>query len=129
MDLEDLKEKLIRESKGFREEYYKEDFAFGISRLISNLRTYEEIDQTKLAKMINTKQSGISRLERGNKLPSLTLIQKIAKALKYKIIIQLVSNKSGAIFDSDGNVFVVKQSPYYSTTVTFTQNLAHSNSY
>lgn len=106
MNLNKLKEKLIKEDKEFKKEYFKEDLAFGISRLVSNVRAYEEVDQTKLAKLLKTKQSGISRLERGNTLPSLTFINKIAKSLNYRIKINFISNKTGAIFDSDGTVLL-----------------------
>jgi len=106
MKLNELKEKLIKENKEFREEYYKDDLAFGLSNLVSNLRAHENVDQNKLAKLIKTKQSGISRLEKGVSLPSLTFINKIAETLNYRIIIKFVSKKTGTTFDSDGNVSV-----------------------
>lgn len=104
MELNKLKENLIKNNKKFRKEYLKDDLAFGISRLVSNLRAYEEIDQTKLARLVGTKQSGISRLERGNTLPSLSFVQKIATKLNYKIQISFISNKTGSIFNTDGSV-------------------------
>lgn len=106
MKINELKEKLLKENKEFREEYYKDDLALGLSNLVSNLRAHENVDQNKLAKLIKTKQSGISRLEKGISLPSLTFINKIAKALNYRIIIKFVSKKTGTTFDSDGNIFI-----------------------
>jgi|SRR3989344_2675293 len=104
MKIETLKKKLLDENPKFKEEYFKEDLPFGVSRLISNARAYSEIDQKELAKIIKTKQSAISRIESGRHMPSLTFIHKIGLALKCKTQIRFISSKTGTIFDSDGNV-------------------------
>lgn len=104
MKLKELKQKLLKEDPEFRKEYFKEDLAFGISRLISNIRVHEGISQIELAGLIQTTQSGISRIEQGNQLPSLSTLKKVADRLEYKIKMVFCSMKDETVFDSDGNV-------------------------
>ncbi|MEK7081016.1 MAG: helix-turn-helix transcriptional regulator [Patescibacteria group bacterium] len=104
MKLQELKQKLLKEDPEFRKEYLKQDLAFGISRLISNIRVHEGISQIELAKLIDTTQSGISRIEQGNQMPSLSTLKKVADSLEYKIKMIFHSTKDETVFDSDGNV-------------------------
>ena len=104
MKLDDYIKKSLKEDPEFRKEYEKEDLPFGISQLISSLRMMEEMSQEDLAETVATKQSGISRLERGNSLPSLSFLEKVASALGYRIQIRFISRETGAVLDSDGGV-------------------------
>ena len=104
MKLQELKQKLLKEDPEFRKEYLKTDLAFGISRLISNIRVHEGVSQIELAKLIATTQSGISRIEQGNQLPSLSTLKKVADNLEYKIKMIFHSIKDETVFDSDGNI-------------------------
>lgn len=104
MKLQELKHKLLKEDPEFREEYLKQDLAFGISRLISNIRVHEGISQIELANLIETTQSSISRIEQGNQLPSLSTLKKVADSLEYRIKMIFHSRKDETVFDSDGNV-------------------------
>lgn len=85
MKLQDFKKKLLRNPQ-FREEYYKKDLAFEISMMLIEARILKGVTQEKLATMIKTKQSGIARIENGEHLPSLSLLEKIAKAFKTRLI-------------------------------------------
>lgn len=80
MYLKEFKTKLMKNPK-FREEYTKRDLAREASRMLVEARIIKGVTQAKLAKMIHTKQSGIARAENGNYLPSLSFLDKIAKAL------------------------------------------------
>ena len=107
MKINELKKILAQKDRQFSNEYYKDDLAFGISRLVSNLRTAEGITQIKLSKIIKTTQSGVSRIEKGSALPSLSLLKRIADALGYKIRISFSSKKSQMIFDTEGEILRV----------------------
>ncbi len=59
----------------------KRDLAFQTGLQVERIRIYKGLTQEKLAKIINTKQSSISRVESGSVLPSLGFLKKIADAL------------------------------------------------
>jgi len=87
MNLQTHKQKLLKESSEFRKEYYSYDLAFEIGQMILEARSRMGVTQKRLAEMIDTKQSGIARAESGNYLPSLSFLNKIAKALKTRLIV------------------------------------------
>src|SRR5664279_1665536 len=81
MKSSDLKKKLLENSPEFRKEYFKRDLALEISHKVVLARIRKGYTQEKLAEMVGTKQSGIARTERGNSLPKLDLLDRIARAL------------------------------------------------
>ena len=87
MNLQEHKQKLLRENPEFKKEYYSYDLAFEIGQMILEARSRLGVTQKQLAELINTKQSGIARVESGNYLPSLSFLNKIAKALKTRLIV------------------------------------------
>lgn len=87
MNLQTHKQKLLKKNSEFRKEYYSYDLTFEIGQMILEARSRLDVTQKQLAELINTKQSGIARAESGNYLPSLTFLNKIANALKTKLII------------------------------------------
>lgn len=87
MDLKTHKQKLLRENPEFKREYYSYDLAFEIGQMLLEARSRLGVTQKQLAELINTKQSGIARAESGNYLPSLSFLNKIAKALKTRLIV------------------------------------------
>lgn len=88
MKYKDFKKTLLK-NKDFRKEYEKVALQRSIVNQVLLLRTERGITQTELAKMIGTKQESISRLESGNRLPSLTLLKKVTTALKTKLVVRL----------------------------------------
>ncbi len=60
-------------------ERVKKDLAFQIGLMVEQARLSLGMTQVELAEKINTKQPAIARLESGNNLPSLTILDKIAK--------------------------------------------------
>jgi len=92
MDLKEFKKELLKDSK-FAKEYFKDDSAFDIANIIIEMRISKGMTQDQLAKKVGTKQSGIARLERGETLPSLTLLEKVAKALGEKLYVGFKSNE------------------------------------
>jgi len=80
MNLKQLKKQLLKDKK-FREEYFKVDLMFEVSEMLIEARIKKGITQEELAKKIGTKQPSIARVENGNVMPSLSFLEKIAKAL------------------------------------------------
>jgi DNA-binding XRE family transcriptional regulator len=64
-----------------------------IAQEIALLRKAQHISQAQLAKEIKTSQQVISRLEspRDKRMPSLELLDRVARALKRKLVISLQS--------------------------------------
>ncbi len=58
---------------------------FAIVRKIIEARIKKGITQEKLAQRMKTKQSAVSRLESGNANPSLSFLQRLAKALDCRL--------------------------------------------
>jgi len=58
---------------------------FELIQMIIEKRLKQGLTQAQLARKLGTKQSAISRLERGTVNPSLAFLQKLAKALKTEL--------------------------------------------
>ena len=78
--------KELLEDPNFKKEYYKADLAFDIAQMIIDLRIKFGLTQAELARMAGTHQSSIARLERGNCLPSLSFLEKIAESLNTRLV-------------------------------------------
>ncbi|MCP6727311.1 MAG: helix-turn-helix transcriptional regulator [Patescibacteria group bacterium] len=59
----------------------------GLRRSIKETRKNKKISQYKLAEMIGTKQSSISRFENGTYFPNLVFLSKIANSLDSEVVI------------------------------------------
>jgi len=77
-----IKTKLKKEAREKKE-------AEKLAQKVANARKKKKVSQATLAEMIGTKQSSISRLEKGDSLPSLDFLYKIANALGLKLKITL----------------------------------------
>ncbi len=80
MKLKDFKTKALQNPK-IKEEFDHYDLAFEIGQMILEARLYAGTTQSKLAEKLDTKQPSIARLENGKNLPSLSFLEKVAKAL------------------------------------------------
>ncbi|MEX1013551.1 MAG: helix-turn-helix transcriptional regulator [Candidatus Paceibacterota bacterium] len=87
-DFKDFKKELLK-NKETKEAYNDLSLEFEIISLLIEKRIKNKITQKDLAKKIGTKQSSISRFESGDYNPSISFINKIAKALDAKIEINI----------------------------------------
>ena len=87
MTYKELKQKLLTSSQAFRKEYFTRDLQQEVADLIVLHRIRKNLTQKDLAIKIGTKQSGISRAERGTAFPSFSLLEKIAGALEMELVI------------------------------------------
>jgi len=69
----------------FRQEYKKLEPEFQIARQIIGARIKQKMTQKQLAEKIGTGQAVISRLEGMNAKPSISLLTRVAQALKTEI--------------------------------------------
>ncbi len=73
----------------FKEEYDRLAPEYKLASTLIRLRLEKGLTQEQLAKMLNTKQESIARLESGSSLPSLSTIKKVAEALDVEMEIIL----------------------------------------
>lgn len=84
-----FKNRLLR-NKEVREEYDVLATEFIIADIIIGKRLEKGMSQSELANKIGTKQSAVSRLESGNYNPSIKLLEKVAKALGFKLTVSFL---------------------------------------
>ncbi len=82
--------------KNWQEEQLKDpEFAAAAYELepgyqIARLRIMRGLTQTQLAEMVGTRQPSIARLENGSSIPSLSFLERIARALDARIELHVV---------------------------------------
>ena len=93
-----LKEVLKKEMKDptFRFYFEREKAISEIAHLVRGSRQKASLTQAELAKRSNTNQTVIARLESGSdeRIPSLDLLERIARALKAKLMVSFEYKKA-----------------------------------
>jgi len=88
MNWKEHKKQLLKDPE-FRKEYEALELEYQLAAKLIQLRLSKGLTQAELAKLLNTKQASIARLESGNSLPSLSMIKKVADALDADLEIKL----------------------------------------
>lgn len=83
-----LAEKL--QDHDFAAEYNALNLQYSVAEQVMRLRGRSGLTQAALADLVGTKQSGISRLENGSTLPSLSFLVRVADSLGADLEIRLV---------------------------------------
>jgi transcriptional regulator with XRE-family HTH domain len=84
ISLRTLKERWLKEP-GFKEGYDALAAEFAVASLLIEARTRAKLSQAQLAKKMGTSQSTIARLESGSAKPSLSTLERFAKATGMKM--------------------------------------------
>lgn len=88
----------LRESlkdKKTRKEYEKLESWREILKAIIEARQKNNVTQEKLSKLTGINQSELSKIENGNRNPSISILQRIADALSMKLEIRFIPIKKG----------------------------------
>ena len=88
MNWKEHKKKLLKDPE-FRKEYEALEPEYKLASALIRLRLAKGLTQEQLAKLLNTKQESIARLESGGSLPSLSTVKKVATALDAELEINL----------------------------------------
>jgi transcriptional regulator with XRE-family HTH domain len=88
MNWKEHKKKLLEDPE-FRKEYEALEPEYKLASTLIRLRLAKGLTQEQLAKLMNTKQESIARLESGGSLPSLSTVRKVADALDAEVEINL----------------------------------------
>ena len=88
MNWKEHKKQLMKDPE-FRKEYEALEPAYQLASALIRLRLAKGLTQEELARVLNTKQASIARLESGSLLPSLSMVKKVADALDAEVEIKL----------------------------------------
>ncbi len=88
MNWREHKKRLLKDPE-FRKEYEALEPEYKLASALIRLRLEKGLTQEQLAKLLNTKQESIARLESGGSLPSLSTVRKVAEALDAEVEISL----------------------------------------
>lgn len=83
----DLKNRLLK-NKNIKREYERLRPEYEMLDKIISLRLKSNLTQKELANKLNTKQSAVSRLERGMINPTMTFLNKLASVFGKKLVIE-----------------------------------------
>ena len=81
-----VKKELLKDKEVYKE-YKRLEPKYKLISQIIGMRNKKGLTQKELACRLNTKQSAIARLESGNYNPTLEFLQKTAKALGKKLVV------------------------------------------
>ena len=82
-------EKKLLSNTAFQKKAAEFEHEYQLAKSIIDLRLKRHLSQKDLAFHVGTKQPVISRLETGTTKPTISLLERIAKALDAKLIVKL----------------------------------------
>ena len=95
MNWKEHKKRLLEDPE-FRKEYEALEPEYQLASALIRLRLAKGLTQEQLARLLNTKQESIARLESGSSLPSLSTVKKVANALDAELEINLRPKRQSA---------------------------------
>lgn len=98
MNWKEHKKRLLKDPE-FRKEYKALEPEYRLASALIRLRLAKGLTQEQLAKLLNTKQESIARLESGGSLPSLSTVKKVADALGAELEINLRIKRSRLVIE------------------------------
>jgi len=87
MDWEDFEKELFKRP-GFREAQEETRLEYEIARALIKARIEKGLSQAEVARLMNTKQSVISRVENARTMPSLAFLKRLATVLDASLQVQ-----------------------------------------
>lgn len=87
LDWEDFEKELLARP-GFKEALEETRLEYEIARALIKARLEKGLTQAEIAKMMNTKQSVISRVENARTMPSLAFLKRLAEVLNASLKVQ-----------------------------------------
>ncbi len=74
---------------GAAEAYEAARLAFELGRSVRTLREAKGLNQTELADRAGMTQSAVARFESGGTVPTLPVLERLARALEVELVVQL----------------------------------------
>lgn len=79
------------DEREYREAYDQTELALQLAQIVYDTRTAAGLTQTELARRMGTHQSVIARMENAGAIPSLTTLDRLARAVGKHLEVGLVS--------------------------------------
>lgn len=90
MEWKEVKKRMFKKNPKLKEEYDKLEPEYKAIEQIIRMRKNLNLTQEQLAKLIDTRQPSIARLESGEHYPSIESLKKIAEVLGAKLDIRFI---------------------------------------
>ena len=104
----------INKSDSKRRYFKKESLALNIGIEIMVARKEMGLTQAQLARLLNTQQPSIARIEKGDRLPSLRFLSDISDFLNKKLIVSFgAMSRSTADYAVEGTIKTVTLDDYF----------------
>ncbi|MDO8498275.1 MAG: helix-turn-helix transcriptional regulator [bacterium] len=87
VDWDDFKKELEKQP-GFKEALKETELEYQVAHALIEARVKKGLTQEDLARVMNTKQSVISRVENAKTVPSLSFLKRLAQALNASLQVQ-----------------------------------------
>ena len=94
VDFEDYLDKSIQNDEKFSQAWEEYQPEFEAMRAVAKARAVNNLTQKELAQLCGIDQADISKIERGLRNPSVSLLRRIAKAMNMSLHIEFVPNDS-----------------------------------
>lgn len=94
-DWQELRDRRMVEP-GAADAYDTARLAFELGRRVRELRVQQELSQTELARRAGMTQPAVARFEAGGTVPTLPVLERLARALGAELSVQLAPSSSVA---------------------------------
>jgi transcriptional regulator with XRE-family HTH domain len=84
MNIHKYKERILTQNPDLKDRLSK-DMSFQIGKMLLRARLSKGFSQDELARLANTKQPSIARIESGSQLPSISFLQRVVNAMGYTL--------------------------------------------
>lgn len=93
---EELRQEQLQQDPAFRAYWERTALARAVALALLGYRVKHHLTQTQLAEKLGVRQPQVSRLEMGEHNPSLELLQRLARVLGLRFIVEVAPAAAGA---------------------------------
>lgn len=93
---EEIREEQLRQDFTFRAYWERTALARAVALAVIGYRVKHHLTQTQLAQVLGVRQPQVARMEMGEHNPSLQILQRLARALGLRFIIEVARAGEGA---------------------------------
>ena len=92
----EIREEQLREDPAFRAYWERTALARAVALALIGYRVKHHLTQTQLAEKLGARQPQVARLEMGEHTPSLEMLQRLARTLGLRFIVEVAPAGAGA---------------------------------
>ena len=92
----EIREEQFRQDPAFRASWERTALARAVALAVIGYRVEHHLTQTRLAEKLGVRQPQVARLEMGEHTPSLEMLQRLARTLGLRFIVEVAPGGEGA---------------------------------